>query len=180
MIKITKQFLKSKEACVDGYEFYLTCNTTDAETFIKNLIKIDRLDWLSWLLVRMMNKNQCVMYALYSAKQVLHIYEEKYPDDKRPRLAIETAKDYLKNPCDETKDAADAAAYAADAAAYAASDAAYAAYAAAAAADAAAYAAANAAYAADDAAAYSADAADAADDLKLKICKYGIKLLRGK
>ena len=65
--------------------------------------------------------------AAFCAEKVIGIFESKYPDDKRPRLAIEAAKEFIKNPTDESKqrckqaaDAADAAAYSADATAYAA------------------------------------------------------------
>jgi hypothetical protein len=101
-----------------------------------------------------------VAFAILCAESVLHIYEEKYPDDARPRKAIEAAKEYLKNPTADAY-ASDAAADAAYAATHAADAAAYASYAA----DAA-YAAAAAAYAATDAAAsYAATHADAATDI---------------
>ena len=108
-----------------------------------------------------------VSYAVYAAEQVLDIYEKKHPTDDRPRKAIEAAKKCIKSPTKENKAATLAAAYAA---AYdtAAADAAYAA-AAAAAYDTAAY--------ATLAVAYAADAAG--NKMKLKILKYGIKLLRG-
>ena len=104
-----------------------------------------------------------IRFAILCAEEVLPIFEAEFPEDPRPREAIEAAKEYLKNPtaayAADAADAADAAAYAAAAAAYAAdadadADAA-AAYAASRAADAAA--AARAAYAAR-----AADAADAA------------------
>lgn len=53
------------------------------------------------------------------AEHVLHIFESKYPEDKRPRTAIETARKYI-NTCDSSAAAfaaANAAAFAADAAA---------------------------------------------------------------
>jgi len=97
---------------------------------------------------RMMNtansdKVLSVRLAVFSARSVLHIFEERYPEDKRARRAIEAAEAWLDDPT----------AYAAYAA-YAA-DAAYAAYAANAA---------YAAYAANAAAAYAAYAAYAAAD----------------
>jgi hypothetical protein len=94
-------------------------------------------------------KDVVVMFAILCAEAVIDVYEKKYPDDKRPREAIEAVKQYLKT---KTKSAAYAARAAADAAADAAS-----------AADAAAYAAAYAAYAAADAAHAAADAAYAAE-----------------
>jgi len=51
-------------------------------------------------------KKVCVKFAIACAERRLHVFEEKYPADKRPRKAIEAAKAWIKNPCDETKAAA--------------------------------------------------------------------------
>ena len=133
---------------------------------------------------KLFTKEQNQQVAIGVAEIVLELFENKYPEDKRPRQAIQAAKDYLNNTItlDELRLYRRAAAAAADAAAYDAAydaaDAADAAYAAAAAAaddaDDAAYATADAAY--DAAYAYAAyayaaaayataayDAADAAD-----------------
>jgi hypothetical protein len=105
-----------------------------------------------------------VQWAAECAKRVLRHYEDRYPEDKRPREAIQAALKWAKDPTEANR-AATAAAYAADAAyaayAAAASDATAAAYAAAYAADAA-YAAYAAAASAATHAAYAAYAADAA------------------
>ena len=110
--------------------------------------KCERGDWMLWLLRKTggLDKRTSVAVAVTCAERVLARYEAKYPGDNRPRAAIEAARNWLDNPCEETR----AAAYAAYAAA---------AYAAAAAAYAAAAAAAAAAYAAADAADAAADAA---------------------
>ena len=42
-------------------------------------------------------KKDSVSLAIYAAKLVLPIFEKEYPDDKRPRGAIEAAVKYLKN-----------------------------------------------------------------------------------
>ena len=102
------------------------------------------------------SKIDSVELAIYTAELVIGYYEENYPNDKRPREAIEAAKAYVKDPAYASAYAASAyAAYAASAA-YAAYDAAYAASAASASA---AYA--SAAYAAYAASAYAASAASA-------------------
>ena len=159
MEQITEKWLKDKNACSSGLNWFneqrgenpLNYSIT-GDLLVKLLIKKDKLQWANWLIVRIMAYKQYVSYAVYSAEQVIGIYEKKYPKDKRPRLAIEAAKKCIENPSEENKRAAYAYAAAADADAYAA---AYAA--AAAAAYAAAYAAAAAYYAA--AAAYAAYAA---------------------
>ena len=60
-------------------------------------------------------KADSVSLAIYAAELVLDIYEKKYPDDKRPRKAIEAAKKVLKNDNEENRAAAEAAAGAAGA-----------------------------------------------------------------
>ena len=115
-----------------------------------------RAGWMLWYLDKTNNitQEQSVKIAVHIARSVLGLFENKHPDDTRPRQAIEAAEAWLKNPCKET---ANAAAYAANAAANAAN---YADYDANEAANAAAYAAANAANYAANAANYAANAAN--------------------
>ena len=160
-MKITAQQLLDAGCCLNGvdkYFKYLKRKQWDAKKLLHECI--DQNDHTNGYtaLSKLMTKNQRVKWAIYCAEQVLPIFETKYPDDKRPRQAVEAAKKYLKNPTAAYAAAAyAAAAYAADAA-----DAAYAADVAADAANAA-----NAAYAAYVAAANAADvtaaAANAAD-----------------
>jgi hypothetical protein len=118
---------------------------------------------------RLMNTNATdnqlsVDLAIFCAEQVLHIFEDKYPNDDRPRKAIEAAKSGDSNAANAANDAKATAKAAAKAAAYAKATAkatakaaaAKAAAKAAAAATNAAYAATNAAYAAAYASAYAA------------------------
>ena len=77
------------------------------------------------------SKHLSVYIAVAFAEEVLHLFEERYPKDLRPREAIEAAKRYLDNPsAAKAYAAASSAAYAASAASSAASatNAAYAAY----------------------------------------------------
>ena len=111
------------------------------------------------------SKPTAVKIAIECARRVLHIFEDEYPNDKRPRKAIESTESWVNDPNEDNRIAAAVAAYDAYSAAYAADadyDAVYSAYAA----DSAysAYAA-YAAYADDaDYAVYAADyASDAAD-----------------
>ena len=182
--KITERWLVSRNACLAGVEAFKNQKEKDSLKILKNLIRVKKLGWANWLIVRVMTYKQYVSYAVYGAEQVIGIFEKKYPNDNRPRAAINAAKKCIKNPSRKNKQEASAAALAsaavADSAAYAAGAAyaAYAAYSATDAADAAdaAYAAADAADAAD--AAYAAYAAYvAATKTKLKILKYGITLL---
>jgi hypothetical protein len=158
---INKAVIKALKPCADRYEnylkFYKEREFTPAQFMgLKNITQGDKC----WVAFRLMAEDKIRFVAADIAESVLHIFEEKYPGDLRPRNAIEVARS------GDANAAFNAAAYAADAsaahaaaraAAYAASDAAYAAYDAA---YAAAYGSARAAvWAADAAAAYDADAA---------------------
>jgi hypothetical protein len=183
---ITTKWLRDNSACEDGIKIFASVFGDNAElkTIINYAIEQKSgklLDYANWLVVRCMNHTSQIKYALYAAEQVLHIFEEKYPDDDRPRRAIDAAKKYLKKRTKKNANAADAAyaaysayaaadAYAANAAAYsayAAADAAYATYAAA-------YAAYYAAYSA-----YAAANAAAGIKMKISILNRGIKLIYG-
>jgi len=183
-MKITKRLLKQKSACEDGIVNVDTWGLIGLNhcEFINGCMDKDRLDYANWLIIRLFKtKKQKTQYAIFAAEQVIEIYENKYPDDDRPRKAIEAAKAYLDRPTSKNKKAAHAAAYAAHASA-AAATAAYA-YAYAAAAYAAAYASAAAtaayAYAAYASAAYASHATAAANStIKKKIIKYGLTLIK--
>ena len=175
-MELTEEWLKEKGACADGVDWFKSQKMREAIPVLCALIAENKLDWANWTIIRVMSRPQCLAYAIYAAENVIEIFEKKYPNDERPRKAIEAAKKVLANDTKETRSPAYAAAYAA----YAVADAAEA-YAADAAAYAAAYAA-DAAYAAAYAAtyAYAADAAaDAAEkrEIKLRILNYGLSLL---
>ena len=141
-MKLTRQNILDLNPCREGLDFAKKCDF-DA---VKIYNTCHRGDWLIWFLRRTntITKPQAVLLAVTCAEHVLEIFEKKYPGDKRPRLAIDSVKNWLANPTEENRKACRIAAYAADTSA-----AAYAAYAAAAAAYA----------AAADAASYAADAA---------------------
>ena len=160
-MKLTMKKLETWGACGVGKEWFEAQPETDGKKIIETLIAGKQINWANWLIVRLLKRADKIRYAIYAAEQVIDIYERKYPDDKRPRQAIEAAKTYLNNPTKANKRAAAANAAAANAAADAA-------------ADAAAAAAANAAAAT----AYAAAAAYAAYAMKEKIIRYGLTLVK--
>jgi len=185
-MKLTEKWLRDHDACNLGITWFLNQEETDPIKLIKQAIKKKQhLDWANWLIVRKMKYKQYVSYAVFAAEQVIDIFEKEYPDDDRPRKAIEAAKKCIKKPSEKNKAVAYAA-YAADTAARSASAAFWAAAAASWAAAAAAWAAARAVWAADDAFWAAARAARAADHaaindirMMIKILKYGLSLLKG-
>jgi hypothetical protein len=195
-MKLDLAFLYSASVCPAGREWYIAHKEPDTVERCVATLKRDKenpqaLSWANWLLAKTMTTENCQKYAIFAAKQVIQIYEKKYPRDSRPRQAIEAAEKYLNEPTEDNKNAAYAAAAAADATAYAAAAAADAAADAAGAAADAAGAAADSAYAAASSAhaAYAAaHAADAAVDaatwaaprrkIQLEIINYGLNLLK--
>ena len=114
MTTISVAWLKEKNACPDAVQEFSGQPETDAAELIRQMI--DRgyhLDWANWLIVRVMTRPQYLAYAIYSAECVLDIFEEKCPDDKRPRKAIEAAKAVLANDTMENRERAAGAAGAA-------------------------------------------------------------------
>ena len=112
-MEITKEWLNEKGACSEGVEWFSHSSHSEPLIVLKNLISEDHLDWANWLIVRVMDRMRYLRYAIYAARQVLDIFEKKYPADNRPRKAIEAAIAVLDNDTAETRKTA--AAYAADA-----------------------------------------------------------------
>jgi hypothetical protein len=164
MMKITNDWLDEKDACSGGKEWFKNQDESDGVKVVKKLMDEQKLDWANWLIVRIMERKQHLQYAVFAAEQVLEVFEKKYPDDKRPRLAIEAARKCLENDNAENRTASASSASASASASYAA-----AASSASASASAYAYAAAASAYA----------AAAKRDEMKIKILNYGLELLTG-
>jgi len=152
-MKITKEWLEQNNACTDGVDWFEKQNQTDARKLMILAAVSGNGEYSQWGINQLLrgDKTKAVKVAIFAAELVLDRFEQEYPNDNRPRKAIDAAKDYIKS----GKEPADGA-YVAFAAAAAASHTAY---------DAAAFnAAAEYAAAAYAAAAYAAAASTAASD----------------
>ena len=56
--------------------------------------------------VRIWEKADSVALAIFAAELVLENFERVFPEDKRPRLAIEAAKEWMRNPSESAESAA--------------------------------------------------------------------------
>ena len=112
-MKITLEFLNKFNACSEGLDFVKEKDLIGLEAvdFIKKLIEFDKLQWANWLITRVLDNIGRASYAVFAAEQVLSIFEKKYPDDDRPRKAIEATKAYIADPCKENRIAAQSAAW---------------------------------------------------------------------
>jgi hypothetical protein len=117
--------LRSKDPCAEGFAWAKENKITSlAEAFAR----LERGNWWLWLASAFdvtLDKPSLVTFAADCAERVLPIFEKRYPNDSRPRKAVEAARTWVTCPSPENR-----AAYAADAAYAAAAYAAYAAYAA--------------------------------------------------
>ena len=112
---LTKQQLENSNACNEAI-IYFEENKLEGKGLkfcIKKATKDKHLDWCNWIVTRLMTKEQCIQYAIFAVELVVNIYENQYPDDDRPRKAIEAAKDYLNKPNKQNQAAANEAANAA-------------------------------------------------------------------
>jgi len=159
-MELTKQVLENYRTCNEGMLWYISNDEPDSvEETIEKLLSSDECEkfiWSNWLLSRVLPTDDKIRYAIFAAELVLDIFEKEFPEDKRPRNAIESARGYLLHKDVTAAGAARDAANASYAASYAASRAA---------ADAAAEAACAAAEATYTTCAHYADAdADVADE----------------
>lgn len=119
-MKLTLKKLQSLGPCEEGLAWYKSKREADLDKICALLLNENKVNWVNWLLVRLMTKKQNVQYSVYAVEKVIDIFDQKYPNDKGPRKAIEAGKNYIKSPTAANKSAAAHAADAADAAARAA------------------------------------------------------------
>ena len=121
MDKNTLKTLRNMDACKDAIAWLKTQPDTAPAW-----ATCDRGDWMLWLLGRLSgdpgsdSRKRLVYVACQCARLVLPVFESQYPDDPRPRQAIETAERHARG--DPSISLADVrrASYAAASAAYAA------------------------------------------------------------
>ena len=121
---ISLSAVKKLKPCADGLEWLKARKTTSLKKLAEAAIADGKFMWAIWLATRLMDKTQNVRFAIFCAEQCLKIYEDKYPEDKRPRLAIEAAENWANKQSDAAWAANAAARAAASDAAWTANDAA--------------------------------------------------------
>ena len=116
---ITNELIASLKPCSDRHNNYLVHYKNKSHTprqfmGLRNITHSDKL----WVTLRLLPVDKLSLVAADIAETVLHIFEEKYPNDKRPRLAIEAARN-TEMSLEDKREAANAAYAAAYVAAYA-------------------------------------------------------------
>jgi len=94
-VKPTIQNLLDKNPCSDGVKFIKS-----HKSLRKMWAICKRADWMIWALrqFRLLDERAARIFAADCAEHTLHFFEAAYPDDKRPRQAIEFARTLIDNP----------------------------------------------------------------------------------
>ena len=90
---IIKDYLELLNFCKNRFDHYLTYYSNWQGT-LEEFLDLSELtqDDKKWVFVRSIPKDRLRLVAADFAERVLHIYESKYPNDDRPRKAIEFAR----------------------------------------------------------------------------------------
>ena len=118
-METTLNKLKAANACTERYKVLLTAlgktEADDEPLKIAKIIETNGIEDAIWALRTVEGKDKEIrLFAADSAEMVLPIFEKGYPNDDRPRKAIQAARDYASGLIDEkARDAARDAAWAA-------------------------------------------------------------------
>lgn len=70
-MQITEKWLKEKNACSAGIEWFKNQTAVDAKDVIQALIKAEKFQWANWCISRLFEHRDAVRYALFSTKLVI-------------------------------------------------------------------------------------------------------------
>ena len=114
MKSINIEQLMQFEPCRDGVDWFKS-QTDTSPLALLDAAKTDKEQrYLSWGLTRLLNRNNNIRLAIFSAESVLDVFEKELPKDMRPRQAIAAARAVLENDTSENRESARAAARASD------------------------------------------------------------------
>ena len=113
-MKVTKAWIKKWGPCSEAVDWFNNQPLRDSVEIINYFIEHakesdDYLDWALWSIPRFLGRKGRIAIAIYSAGLVLSNFEEKFPNDNRPREAIEAAKKVQESNTKKNRDAAESA-----------------------------------------------------------------------
>jgi hypothetical protein len=68
-MNITTEFLKDKNACPEGVKWFDAQEERDGAKVVEKLMSEDKLDWANWLIVRIMERERRIAYAIFAVEQ---------------------------------------------------------------------------------------------------------------
>ena len=108
-METSARLLKKMGVCSEGVDWFREnygAKTVNAVDALRLSLKQNKHSDCNWFLSTALNRGNKIRYACYAAKQVLEIFEEQYPNEKRPRQAINAALKCIKNDTDKNREAA--------------------------------------------------------------------------
>ena len=105
-MKITLEWLEENNACVNGVAWFKAQSETDGGMVVRALVVAKKFEWANWTIAHLLNRKNQILYAVFAAGQVLHIFEDKYPGELAPRRAIEAARAVAENDTHKNRNAA--------------------------------------------------------------------------
>ena len=106
-MELSKELLESWDACDPGLAWFESQDETDGIAVVKKLVGEKRMEWASWLIAYLLDRPDCIRYAVYAARSVLK------PGDEQSQACIEAAERVIESDTEENRKAALAAARAA-------------------------------------------------------------------
>lgn len=105
-METTLNQIKKNDPCEDGWKkllFYLGKTDADDEPLsIRTILESNGIEHAIWALRAVEGHNREIrLFAADCAESVLHIFNAKYPNDDRPRKAIEAARKCANEEIDE-------------------------------------------------------------------------------
>lgn len=102
-MKTTLKQLQNLQACEAGIDWFKGQKNKDSKHILLKLVQEKRFSWANWYVTQLFTHRQAIQYSIYLVELALEEFEKWYPDDKRPRQAIEVAKYCLKYPTAENR-----------------------------------------------------------------------------
>ena len=99
---INKDIIASLKPCSSKFDNYLK-HYKDFNGDLFDFILLENITYSDkiWVVTRLFTKEQNAKWSLLCASKVLSIFEQSFPNDDRPRRALEAAEQSLNNPTKE-------------------------------------------------------------------------------
>lgn len=103
-MKITIEWLQEKQASEEKIKWFLAQDEIDAIKLLHKLREEKNWSYFLWLAPKFMTQIQIAEWVVYAAEQALPDFEKEFPDDKRPRQAIEATKKLVEEVLENNND----------------------------------------------------------------------------
>jgi chemotaxis protein histidine kinase CheA len=99
-VNINLEYIKTFNPCSSGVNEYIEAGYENFSGTVLEFLNLNKVSIKNrlWVVLRpeIISENDLHELACKFAESVLHIFEKEYPEDKRPRLAIEAKRKWLK------------------------------------------------------------------------------------